>query len=114
MKSRTQSKLKFRLTIQTIGTLEKRTIINITTAANIEIKITTITATALISLYIINHITLYMTKKATNRGTTPKKNKKNLKLNSGLPTETNLVNLTTDLINDLINILWTIKTMILT
>jgi hypothetical protein len=46
-----------------------------------------------------------MTKKAADYRTTPKKNKKNPKLNLGLPTETNLANLTTDLINDSINIL---------
>ena len=43
--------------------------------------------------------------KAINYRTTPKKNKKSLKLNSGLPIEINLVNLITNLINDLINTL---------
>jgi hypothetical protein len=78
--------------------------INIITAANIEIKTITATAIALISLYIINHVTLYIIKKAVNYKTTPKKNEKNLKLSLGLLIETSLVNLTTDLINDLINI----------
>jgi hypothetical protein len=87
--------------------------ISITTAANIEIETITATVTALISLYAINYIALYMTRKAANHKTIPKKNKKNLKLSSGLLTEINLVNLITDSINDLINILWTIKTMIL-
>ena len=46
-----------------------------------------------------------MTKKAVNHGTTFKKNKKSPKLSSGLLTETSLVNLITDLTNDLINTL---------
>jgi hypothetical protein len=64
-----------------------------------------VTITALISLYIINYVALYITRKATNYKTTPKKNKKSLKLNSGLLIETSLANLITDLTNDLINIL---------
>jgi hypothetical protein len=63
------------------------------------------TVTALISLYIINYVALYVTKKAVNYRTIPKKNKKSLKLNLGLPTRTSLVNLIINLINDLINIL---------
>ena len=62
-------------------------------------------ATAFISLYIINHIALYVIKKAANHGTIFKKNKKSPKLNLRLPTKTNLANLITDLINNLINIL---------
>ena len=85
--------------------MEKRTIISNTTAANIKIKTTTITVTALISPHIINHIALYIIRKAANYRTTHKKNKKILKLNLGLPIETGLVNLTTNLINNLINIL---------
>ena len=73
-----------------------------------------ITAPVLISPHIINHIALYIIKKAANHKTTPKKNKKNLKPSLGLLTETSLVNLITDLINDLINILWITKIMILT
>jgi hypothetical protein len=73
-----------------------------------------VTVTALISLYAINHTALYMIRKAINHKTTPKKNKKSLKLNLGLLTEINLANLMTDLINDLINILWTIRITILT
>ena len=46
-----------------------------------------------------------MTRKAVNYKTIPKKNKKSLKLSSGLLTETSLANLITDLINDLINTL---------
>ena len=79
--------------------MEKRTITNITTAANTEIKTITVITTALVSLYIINHIALYMIKKAANYGTTLRKNEKSPKLNSGLLTKTNLVNLTTNLIN---------------
>ena len=67
-----------------------------------------------ICLYIINYIALYIIRKTTNHKTTLKKNKKSPKLNLGLLTETSLVNLTTDLINNSINILWTIKVMILT
>jgi hypothetical protein len=87
--------------------LEKRTIISIITAANTKIKTitTTTTTTAPISLYIINHVALYIIKKAANHGTTPKKNKKNLKLSLGLPIKTSLTNLITNSINNLINIL---------
>ena len=85
--------------------MEKITIISIITAANTEIEITTVTVPVFISLYVINHVVLYVTRKAINYRTTLKKNKKSLKLNSGLPIETNLANLTTDLINNLINIL---------
>ena len=46
-----------------------------------------------------------MIRKATNYKTIPKKNKKSLKLGLGLLTETSLVNLITDLINNSINIL---------
>ena len=73
--------------------------------ANTEIKTITAIATALISLHVINHIALYMIKKAANYGTTLRKNEKSPKLNSGLLTKTNLVNLTTNLINNLINTL---------
>jgi hypothetical protein len=79
--------------------------ISITTIANIKIRTITMTVTALISFYIINHIALYMIKKATDYRTTPKKNKKSLKLNSGLLIETSLVNLMTNSTNDSINIL---------
>ena len=78
---------------------------SIITAANTEIETITAIITALISLYVINHVALYVIKKAINHGTTLRKNKKSLKLNLGLPTETNLVNLMTNLINDLINTL---------
>ena len=61
------------------------------------------TVPVLISLHVINYIVLYMTKKAVDHGTTPKKNKKSPKLNLELLIEISLVNLTTDLINDLIN-----------
>ena len=63
------------------------------------------TVTALVSLYAINYIALYITRKAADCKTIFKKNEKNLKLNLGLPTKTSLVNLITDLTNDLINIL---------
>jgi hypothetical protein len=85
--------------------LEKRTIISIATTANIEIGTITATITTLISLYTINYVASYITKKAANHRTTLKKNEKSLKLNLGLLTETNLANLTTNLTNDLINIL---------
>ena len=65
----------------------------------------TTTAPVFVSPYIINHIALYIIRKAADRGTIHKKNKKNLKLSLGLPTETSLVNLITNSINDLINIL---------
>ena len=83
--------------------MEKITIISIATAANTEIGTITATAPALVSLYVINHIVLYVIKKAVDYGTTPKKNKKSPKLSSGLLTETSLVNLTTDSTNDSIN-----------
>ena len=85
--------------------MEKITIINIIIAANTEIGTITITIPVFVSLHVINHVVLYMTRKAVNYKTISKKNKKSLKLNSGLLIEINLVNLTTDLINDLINIL---------
>ena len=65
----------------------------------------TATTPITISLHIINHVALYMTKKAVNYKTTLKKNKKSLKLSSGLSIKINLVNLTNYLINDLINTL---------
>ena len=85
--------------------MEKITIISITTAANTEIGIITATVPVFVSLYVINHVVLYIIRKAVNHRTIPKKNKKSLKLSLGLLTETNLANLTTDLINNLINIL---------
>ena len=63
------------------------------------------TVPVFVSLHVINHVVLYVTKKAVNHGTTPKKNEKSLKLSSGLPTKTNLVNLMTDLTNNSINTL---------
>ena len=87
----------------------KITIISTETVTNIKTKFTTRTITTtisvFISLHIINHIALCIIKKATNYGITPKKNKKSLKLSLGLPTEISLINLTTDLTNDSINIL---------
>ena len=65
----------------------------------------TTTAPVLISPYIINHVALYIIRKAANYKTIPKKNEKSLKLSLGLPIETSLVNSMIDLINDLINIL---------
>ena len=81
--------------------------ISIVTAANIEIKTITETATVptLVSPHTINYVTLYMTKKAIIYKTTPKKNEKSLRLSLGLLIKTSLANSMTDLINDLINIL---------
>jgi hypothetical protein len=90
--------------------LEKRTII----IANIEIGTIIATIPVFISLYIINHITLYMIRKATDYRTTPKKNKKSLKPSSGLLIKISLANLTTNLTNNSINILWTTSMTILT
>ena len=81
--------------------MEKIIIINIATAANTEIKTIIITIPILISLYIMNHVVLYIIRKAINYRIIPKKNEKSLKLNSGLLIGTNLANL----INDSINIL---------
>ena len=78
---------------------------SIATAANTKIETIIAIVTALISLYIINHVTLYVIKKAADHGTIFRKNKKSPKLNSGLPTKTNLVNLMTNLTNNSINIL---------
>ena len=94
--------------------MEKITIISIATAANTEIGTITATTPILVSLHVINHVVLYVIKKAVNHGTTLKKNKKSLKLNSGLPTEISLVNLMTDLTNNSINTSWTIRMTILT
>ena len=85
--------------------MEKITIISIITAANTKIGIITVTIPVFVSLYVINHIVLYITRKAIDYKTTPKKNKKSLKLNPGLPTEISLINLTTNLTNNLINTL---------
>ena len=114
MKSRTQSKLKLRLTTQTVGILEKRTIISIITAANTKIETITAITTALISLHVINHVALYVTKKAADHRTTLRKNEKGPKLSLGLPTETSLANLMTNSTNNLINTLWTIRMTIST
>jgi hypothetical protein len=94
--------------------LEKITIIGIATAANTEIGIMTATIPIPVFLHVINYVVLYVIRKAIDYGTTPKKNEKSLKLNSGLLTETSLANLMTDLINDSINILWTMRMTILT
>ena len=85
--------------------MEKRTIISIITTANIEIKTITVIITAFVSLYVINYVALYVTKKAADYGTIFRKNEKSLKLSLGLLTEISLINLITDLINNLINIL---------
>ena len=85
--------------------MEKITIINITTAANTEIRTITVTVFIFIFLHIINHVVLYMIRKAINYGTIPKKNQKSLKLSLGLLIETSLANLTTNSTNDLINTL---------
>ena len=85
--------------------MEKITIISIATAANTEIGTITATVSVFISLYVINHVVLYIIKKAADYGIILKKNKKSLKLNLGLLIETSLANLTTDLINNLINTL---------
>ncbi len=74
----------------------------------------TTTVPAPVSLHVTNHVALYIIRKAADYVTIPMKNEKSLKLSLGLPTETSLVNLITDLINDLINILWTMRIMILT
>ena len=79
--------------------------INIATAANIEIGTTTATAPALISLYITNHVALYVIRKAADYRTIPKKNEKSLKPNLEPPIETNSVNSMTDLTNNSINTL---------
>ena len=105
MRSRTQSKFKLRLTTQTVNTLEKRTMIGIAITANIKIETMTVTVPIFVSLHVINHVALYVTRKAANHKTTPKKNEKSPKLSLGLLTKTSLANLTTDLTNDLINIL---------
>ena len=89
------------INIITAANTEIRTI----TAANTEIRTITVTISVFISLYIINYVVLYIIKKAVNHKTIFKKNKKSLKLSSGLLIEISLVNLTTDLINNLINIL---------
>ena len=52
-----------------------------------------------------NHITLYVIRKDAVYRNILRRSKKSLKLSLGLLTEINLINLTTDLINDLINIL---------
>ena len=88
--------------------------ISIATTANTKIKTTTVIITAFVSLHVINHVALYMTKKAANHGTILRKNEKSPKLSLGLLIETSLANLTTDLTNDLINILQTTRITIST
>ena len=85
--------------------MEKITIINIITTANTKIKTIITTIPVLISLHVINYVVLYIIRKAVNHKTIFKKNEKSLKLNLGPLIEINLANLTTNLINDLINIL---------
>ena len=77
-------------------------------------KTITVTVPVFISPHIINYVTLYIIRKAADYRTIPKKNKKSLKLSSGLLTKTSLINLTIGLINDLINILWIMRIIILT
>jgi len=85
------------------------TIIGTKTIINIKTELMTRTITAItpvfISPYVINHITLYMIRKAANHGTTPIKNKKSLKPNLGLLTGTILIKSITNSINNSINIL---------
>jgi len=70
------------------------------------IVITVVTiATPYITATNKDDIALYIIRKAANCGIIPKKNEKSLKLSLGLLIEISLVNLITDLINDLINIL---------
>jgi hypothetical protein len=61
-----------------------------------------------------NYVALYVIGKDIAYGNILRRNKKSLKLSLGLLIETSLANLTTDLRNDLINILWTMRMMILT
>ena len=65
----------------------------------------TTTVPAPVSLHVTNHVALYIIRKAADYGTTPKKNEKSLKLSSGLPTGTSLVNSITNSTNNSINIL---------
>ena len=107
------------LITQIVGILEGRiTIIGTKTATNIETELMTGTMTAtvpvLISLHVINHVALYVTRKAADYETTPKKNEKSPKLSLGLPIEISLANLMTDSTNDSINILWTMRMTIST
>jgi len=85
------------------------TIIDIKTITNIKTELTTetttITAPALISLYVINYVALYIIRKAADYRTILKKNKKSLKLSLEPLIEISLVNSITNLTNDLINIL---------
>ena len=85
--------------------MERRIIINITTTANIEIGTTTATVPVFISLHITNHVALYIIRKAADYRIILKKNEKSLKPNLKPLIETSSVNLTTDLINNLINTL---------
>ena len=77
--------------------MEKITIINITITANIKIGTITVITPIFISLHVINHIILYVIRKAIDYKIIPKKNKKSLKLNLGQLIETSLANLITDL-----------------
>jgi len=70
---------------------------------------TVTTIATIITTYITtidrNHITLYIIKKDVAYRNIPKRNKKSPKPNLGLLIETSLLNLTTNLINNSINIL---------
>ena len=61
-----------------------------------------------------DHVALYIIRKDITYRNILRKNKKNLKLSLELLIETNLINLTTNLRNDLINILQIIRIIILT
>jgi len=61
-----------------------------------------------------NYVASYVIGKDAAYRNILRRSKKSLRLSLGPLIETSLVNLTTDLINDLINILWTIRITILT
>jgi len=74
------------------------------------------TAATVITLYITttekNYVTLYIIGKDVAYRDILRRSKKSLKLSLELPIETGLVNLTTDLRNDLTNILWIMRIII--
>ena len=61
-----------------------------------------------------DHVALYIIKKDVTYRNILRRNNKSLKPSLGPLIETSLINLITDLTNDLINILWTTRIIILT
>jgi len=92
----------------------KRHKLSLQTDNSIEEIITITVITVITAATNKDYVALYVIRKNVAYRNILRRNKKSLKLSLGLLTETSLANLITNLTNNLINILWTIKTIILT